>query len=297
LLPTNPAAIGDAYVVTAGGNKVYGWDGIQWDDLGAIYGPTGPTGPTGAPSTVTGPTGPTGSTGPTGPTGAASTVVGPTGTTGPTGGAGPTGPTGAVGPQGTTVTVKGSVAAEVNLPPTGNTINDAYFVTSLNVLYVWNGSAWNNVGPIIGPTGVQGPTGATGSTGITGATGATGATGSTGPQGPLGNTGATGATGPTGPATGTVEVTTTTDSTSFVALFESLTGPLGGKTNAGFTFDATTGLLKVSSIEANSIAAPSTSTGTYNISSPTTITLNPTSEILNTAPIRLVPKTSGEIVL
>lgn len=99
-----------------------------------------------------------------------------------------------------------------------------------------------------------------------------------------------GPTGPTG-ATGLSEVSTTTDSTSFVGLYESATGSLYGKTNSGITYNATTETLKVTSIEANTIAAPSNLVGTYSITSPTTITLFPTDEIINSAPMKLVSKT------
>jgi hypothetical protein len=94
------------------------------------------------------------------------------------------------------------VFAVVNLPPTGNSLNDAWIVTSTGNLHVWNGSAWVNAGPIVGPTG---PTGAS-ITGPTGAAGAdstvTGPQGPTGIQGPVGPTGpsVTGPTGATGPA-------------------------------------------------------------------------------------------------
>lgn len=39
-------------------------------------------------------------------------------------------------------TYKGSVAATSNLPGSGNTVNDVYFVEAENCLYAWNGSAW-----------------------------------------------------------------------------------------------------------------------------------------------------------
>lgn len=39
-------------------------------------------------------------------------------------------------------TYKGSVAAVGNLPSSGNTLNDVYFVEAENCLYAWNGSAW-----------------------------------------------------------------------------------------------------------------------------------------------------------
>jgi hypothetical protein len=113
-------------------------------------------------------------------------------------GAGEVGPIGPTGPQGTSITVKGSVAGVVNLPSAGNSLNDAYIVTSTGNLHVWNGSSWINAGPIVGPTGPQGNLGPTGTTGPTGAPstvpGPTGPTGGTGPTGP------TGGTGPTGPA-------------------------------------------------------------------------------------------------
>jgi len=67
-LPLEDNEINDAYVVTADGD-LYVWDGLAWNGVGQIVGPTGDTGPTGA-------------TGPTGPTGADSTVTGPTGPTG-----------------------------------------------------------------------------------------------------------------------------------------------------------------------------------------------------------------------
>lgn len=115
---------------------------------------------------------------------------------------------GPTGPQGTSLNVRGSVATVGNLPPTGNVVNDAYIVQSNGNMYVWNGTAWVDVGKIVGPTGPTGPTGAvgltgptgpTGTTGITGATGPTGAAGSVGNFGPTGPTGNTGLTGPTGP--------------------------------------------------------------------------------------------------
>ena len=113
------------------------------------------------------------------------------------------------GADGTSVTILGSYDTYAQLiaaHPTGN-LGDGYMVGG--DLYVWNGSAWEDVGQIqgpAGPTGPQGPRGATGATGPKGDTGATGAkgdkgdTGDTGPQGPKGDTGATGAQGPIGPA-------------------------------------------------------------------------------------------------
>ena len=62
------------------------------------------------------------------------------------------------GQQGTSINIIGSVATPADLPPTGS-LNDAYIVQSSGHLYVWNGSAWNDVGPIVGPTGQSGISG------------------------------------------------------------------------------------------------------------------------------------------
>ena len=176
-----------------------------------LIGPTGSTGATGPRGTVgpSGPVGPSGLIGPTGATGLTGSR-GPTGATGPTGAGatgatgatGPSGPAGATGPQGTAIKLKGTVATVANLPTTGNQPNDAYIVQSNGDLYVWDGAAWFNAGPIVGPTGATGVTGPTG-IGATGVTGPVGATGPTGIEGPQGVTGPTGAQGPTG-ATGAV---------------------------------------------------------------------------------------------
>jgi hypothetical protein len=191
-------------------------------------------------SGTTGPSGPAGLTGPTGPTGAASAVTGPTG---------PTGATGATGPQGTSINVRGTVAAVINLPASGNAINDAFIVTANEDLYVWNGTTWNNVGQIVGPmgpTGAQGPTGPTGSAGYVGSDGATGPTGATGATGPTGAastvTGPTGNTGPTGPQglQGQLGPTGPTGAASQVTGPTGPTGPTGNTGPAGkFTASAT----------------------------------------------------------
>lgn len=38
---------------------------------------------------------------------------------------------------------KGSVTAVTDLPATGNTINDTYYVINENCMYTWNGTAWS----------------------------------------------------------------------------------------------------------------------------------------------------------
>lgn len=79
--------------------------------------------------------------------------------------------TGTRGSDGTSVTILGSYDTVAELEaahPTGN-LGDAYIVQG--DLYVWNGSAWENVGSIQGPEGPQGPQGPAGPTGGTGPTG------------------------------------------------------------------------------------------------------------------------------
>lgn len=169
--------------------------------------------------------------------------------------------------------------------------------TEFRALEVLTDQDWTLVGTGTGD-GATGPTGPTGAAGDTGPTGPQGdsVTGPTGPTGPSGGpTGPTGATGPTGPGGGAIDVTNTTDATTFVGLYEDATGTIGGKTNAGITFNASTETLSVTAIESNSIAAPTSLTGTYSLVSPTTITLDPVDEIINDAPMKLVSKTNAEL--
>jgi hypothetical protein len=192
----------DAYVVEfpedfggATGPSVFFWNGTQWNNAGKVNGPTGPQGATGPEGNFT-----TSATVPTSPiTGEVwfNTTSGKTyiyydsawvellpNLAGPQGPQGLIGPTGATGAQGPSIDFKGSVDNVVDLPSSGNTTNDAYSVGVNRNVYIWNGSAWFNVGPIVGPTGAQG---------------ATGPRGSTGPQGPAGVRGIKGETGDTGP--------------------------------------------------------------------------------------------------
>jgi hypothetical protein len=149
--------VGDFWIVYED-NTVYIYTADDgWVEAGAIVGPTGPTGP-----------------GVTGPTGPVSTTPGPIGPT---------------GPQGTAIRLLGSVNEVVNLPATGNQINDSYIVQSDGDLYVWGGSSWSSAGQIVGPTGPTGPS-------VTGPQGPTGAASVV--QGPTGPAGVTGPTGPKG---------------------------------------------------------------------------------------------------
>lgn len=117
-------------------------------------------------------------------------ATGETGPTGPTGNVGPEGPT---GPQSTNAVMQGTVALIADLPtsPAPST-NDAYYVSETATVYVWNGTAWVDVGPIQGPTGPPGPKGDVGDPGADSTI--------AGPEGPTGPEGPAGPTGPTGPA-------------------------------------------------------------------------------------------------
>jgi len=152
--PGSPA-IGQIFI---GAERSWTWNGSVWEIFGAVS--VGPQGPAGPASEVPGPTGPTGSIGFTGPTG----------------------PTGPPGLDGSGVTILGTVANVGALPSTGNDPGDAYVISG--VLYAWDGTAWQNIGQIQGPTGPTGPTGERGADstieGPTGPTGPTGATGSAG---------------------------------------------------------------------------------------------------------------------
>jgi len=134
-------------------------------------------------------------------------------------------------------------------------------------LYIWNGTAWYNVGQIVGSTGATGPTGANstiaGPTGPTGALGPTGPTGSTGAQGPTGPTGSTGAIGPTGPtgSQGIVGPTGPTGSQGNVGP----TGPTGAQGNIGPT--GSQGVQGVQGIQGNT--GPTGPTGTTGSTGPT----------------------------
>lgn len=81
---------------------------------------------------------------------------GDTGDTGPSGDTGPAGPTGDTGATGAGITIKGSYNSYEELiheHPTGNP-GDSYLVNGS--LYVWNGTAWENVGNIKGEKGDTG---------------------------------------------------------------------------------------------------------------------------------------------
>ena len=135
--------------------------------------------------------------------------IGSRGDTGFIGSQGDLGYTGSRGTDGTSVSIIGSVA-DVNAayPPTGGPndpqgLLDYYFpsaVTGNGVidqatgeLWVYDGSAWDDVGTIVGPQGDLGYTGSIGFTGSRGQDGIIGVDGYIGSQGQIGFTGSQGA--------------------------------------------------------------------------------------------------------
>jgi hypothetical protein len=54
------------------------------------------------------------------------------------------------GPPGTGLRVKGTVANQAALALGGNALNDTYVTLDTQMLYVWNGTAWVNAGPVVG---------------------------------------------------------------------------------------------------------------------------------------------------
>ena len=140
-----------------------------------------------------GPTGPEGPEGPTGPTG-------PEGPEGPTGETGPEGPEGPSGVDGAGVEVMGSVATATSLDPSySGSVGDMFIAQDTGNGHVWNGSAWDDVGPIQGPVGPAGPQGEQGIQGDAGTNGTNGTDGIQGPEGPEGPVGPVGPAGPEGP--------------------------------------------------------------------------------------------------
>jgi hypothetical protein len=87
---------------------------------------------------------------------------------------------GLTGPQGTSSIIVGTVSGVGYLPePYYGSIGNCYYVEDSGYLYRWDGSTWQSVGSIKGPTGPAG----SGSN----STGPTGPRGDTGPTGPVGS--------------------------------------------------------------------------------------------------------------
>jgi len=202
--PPGTNVLGDSYLVNSPApGHLWVWDGDSWEDFGQFQGPAGPQGIQG----VAGVDGTDGTDGVDGAPGA----PGADGTDGTDGATGPQGPPGA---DGTSVDFKGSVAdvAALNALPGPHAVGDGWIVQSPAPahLHVWNGTSFDDVGQIQGPTGATGPAGPAGTNGADGEDGASayeiavfnGFVGTEaqwlasleGPPGPIG------ATGPAGPA-------------------------------------------------------------------------------------------------
>lgn len=74
---------------------------------------------------------------------------------GPQGPTGPQGDQGIQGEQAVNLNLLGTVANVAALPEFGDAINDAYYVESEQVVYIWKDFGWAAVGPLRGPTGPQ----------------------------------------------------------------------------------------------------------------------------------------------
>ena len=167
---------------------------------------------------------------------------------------------GPTGPQGVSLNILGSVATVGDLPASGNP-NDAYIVEADGGLYVWGGTSWDNIGPIIGP---EGPTGSTGPTGPIGPTGPTGTPGDAstvaGPTGPQGNDSTVaGPTGPTGPQGDASTVAGPTGPTGTPGDASTVAGPTG-PTGADSTVAGPTGPTGAPG-DASTVAGPTGPTG------------------------------------
>jgi hypothetical protein len=145
-------------------------------------GPLGPTGPQG----FIGPIGPKGDKGDKGDAGTTLTIKGVT----PGGAWGTVAPSGVVGD----IWIAGGdiTGFPVAGQPAGKTLTQGHG-------FSWDGHEWDDLGPMKGPKGDQGPQGSPGAQGPVGAQGPAGATGAQGPSGPQGPKGDTGSQGPVGP--------------------------------------------------------------------------------------------------
>ena len=92
--------------------------------------------------------------------------------------------------------------------------------------------------------------------------------------------------------TDTITINATASGTNEQVQFNNA-GNFGG--DADFTYNSTSNTLTIKNLIAESVNPPSTLTGTYTISSPTTITLDPTSEIINDAPMKLKGYTVAQL--
>lgn len=189
------AKAGDAYLV---GTNVFVSDGAgNWENLGSFQGPKGDAGAPG----LKGDKGDKGEQGPVGKdnyelavedgfqgslTEYLASIKGDKGDTGSQGPRGLQGPQGEKGDVGEGLTILGSKANEGELPASP-AVGDGWLIG--DDLYVYNGTAWQNVGPVRGPKGETGAVGPAGEKGDKGDAGPKGDVGPVGPVGPKGDKG------------------------------------------------------------------------------------------------------------
>ena len=141
-------------------------DGVTWEQKGIARGAAGDAGPQG-PQGIQGETGPQGEKGDPGDKGDPGEQgpqgirgeTGPQGEQGLQGEKGEKGDKGDKGDDGTSVSIKGSVSSEADLPSAGLTNGEGYLTEDDGHLHIWNGSSWTDAGVIRGPQGEKGDPG------------------------------------------------------------------------------------------------------------------------------------------
>lgn len=91
-----------------------------------------------------------------------------------------------------------------------------------------------------------------------------------------------------------VDVQPTSSEVTYVGLYENTLGTLKGKTNLELTYNASTNTLTVTNLEVQELSVL-TNLLVEDLTSANSITLNPTDEVVSTAPIALVSKTVADL--
>ena len=134
------------------------------------------------------------------------------------------------------------LAGDTKPTPSGNEKGLIFVETDTNKIYQWDTDSWNEVipssAPLLTTARTIGGTSFNGSANIAVALAATATTLAT-----ARTIGGVSFDGSAAIVPNTITVADTTDTTSFVALFESATGDLAPKTDAGITYNAGTGML------------------------------------------------------
>ncbi|WPK29290.1 hypothetical protein [Escherichia phage vB_EcoM_EP57] len=146
-LPSTGNVAGDGYIV---GDVIYAWDGSVWKLISSL----GPEGKSAYEVWLA-----------DGNTGSVYDFL--TSIKGDKGDVGPTGPQGAPGVNANGFDYRGDLPSTSNLPqPNSENVSQAYSISGN--LYVSNGTAWVNMGNIVGPQGPQGEAGKDGLDGTDG---------------------------------------------------------------------------------------------------------------------------------